>query len=269
MAGINASLFAQGKPLCSLSRSSSFIGTMIDDLCTKELKEPYRVLTSRSEYRLLLRADNADERLVPLGRELGLVDDYCWKLYRDKYDRIRKEMQRLSDVRVKCNDCLAQQLEKETDIKIHSSQTLSELLKRPGFHYHHLKQYGWDSKELANLFEEESVETRIKYSGYLHRQEEEIRKLAKSMNTTIPVDMDYTRMTAMRKEAIEKLCQFRPCTIGQASRLSGVNPTDISILLVYLERQKRMSSSDNNNDQHHQDASCRERNCESMVHNNS
>ncbi|GJD06306.1 tRNA uridine 5-carboxymethylaminomethyl modification enzyme MnmG [Galdieria sulphuraria] len=247
LAGINASLFVQRKPLCSLSRSSSFIGTMIDDLCTKELKEPYRVLTSRSEYRLLLRADNADERLVPLGRELGLVDDYCWKLYKEKYDRINKELQRLSEVRVKCNDGLALRLEMEEDIKIHSSITLSELLKRPGFHYSHLKQYGLNNVELTNLFEEESVETRIKYSGYLQRQEEEIRKLAKSMNTNIPVDIDYTRMTAMRKEAIEKLCQFRPCTIGQASRLGGVNPNDISILLVYLERQKMMSNNSNSN----------------------
>ncbi|GJQ12568.1 hypothetical protein GpartN1_g4359.t1 [Galdieria partita] len=243
LAGINASLFVQRKPLVSLSRSSSFIGTMIDDLCTKELREPYRVLTSRSEYRLLLRADNADERLVPLGRELGLVDDYCWNLYREKYDRINKELQRLSEVRVKCNDWLARRLETEEDIKILNSTTLSELLKKPGFHYSHLKQYGVSNEELANLFEEESVETRIKYSGYLQRQEDEIRKLSKSMNMIIPVDIDYTRMTAMRKEAIEKLCQFRPSTIGQASRLGGVNPNDISILLVYLERQKMISTS--------------------------
>jgi len=241
LAGINASLFVERKPLCSLSRSNSFIGTMIDDLCTKELKEPYRVLTSRSEYRLLLRADNADERLVPLGRELGLVDDYCWKLYCDKYRRIEKELQRLSNVRIKksSNDGLDGLLQGEA---LNSSITLYELLKRPGFHYSDLKQYGWNNEELANLFEEESVETRIKYSGYLHRQEEEIRKLEKSMNITIPVDTDYTCMTAMRKEAIEKLCQFRPSTIEQASRIGGVNPNDISILLLYLERQKKKTT---------------------------
>eukprot|EP00871_Galdieria_phlegrea_P004942 jgi/Galph1/5449/GphlegSOOS_G4016.1 len=241
VAGINASLFAEQKPLLNLSRESSFIGTMIDDLCTKELKEPYRVLTSRSEYRLLLRADNADERLTPLGRQLGLVDDYRWKIFQEKYERIEKELKRLSCTRIKAEEPIGERIRNEGKVPFQGSIALQELLKRPGFHYTDLKTYRLDSGELETLFEEETVETRIKYSGYLHRQEEEIRKLAKSGHLSIPLNIDYSSMTAMRKEAREKLSKLRPTTIGQASRIGGVNPTDISILLVYLERENAIT----------------------------
>jgi tRNA uridine 5-carboxymethylaminomethyl modification enzyme len=234
VAGINAVKFVRGEPEVIFSREQSYLGTLIDDLCTKDLREPYRMLTSRSEYRLILRSDNADRRLTPLGREIGLIDDRRWQLYTDKQEKIAAEKSRLQETRVKEQEAVGMAIAEETEQKIKGSITLAELLCRPKFHYADLKKYGLDNAEL-NIAETEGAEIDIKYSGYIKRQQLQIDQMAKHTKLRLPQDLDYLTVETLRMEAREKLNQVKPLTVGQASRIGGVNPADVNALLVYLE----------------------------------
>ena len=239
IAGMNAALFAKGKEMVVLPRSSSYIGTLIDDLCTKELHEPYRMLTSRSEYRLILRSDNADRRLTPIGREIGLVDDRRWQLFCDKQERVYAEVKRLNETRVKEKDELGQRITAETGEAIRGAITLSDLLRRPKFNYAELIHYGLADPNL-HRFERLAAEIEVKYVGYIQRQEHQIEEVAKHSDRKLPTDIDYNAIETLSKESREKLSKIRPMTIGQASRIGGVNPADVNALLVYLEIQHRI-----------------------------
>jgi tRNA uridine 5-carboxymethylaminomethyl modification enzyme len=234
VAGINAVKFVKGEPEVIFSREDSYLGTLIDDLCTKDLREPYRLLTSRSEYRLILRSDNADRRLTPLGREIGLIDNRRWQLYLDKQEKIATEKSRLQETRVKEQEAVGIAIAEETEQKIKGSITLADLLRRPKFHYADLQKYGLDNPEL-NLAETEGAEIDIKYSGYIKRQQLQIEQMIKHTKLRLPQDLDYLTVETLRMEAREKLNQVKPLTIGQASRIGGVNPADVNALLVYLE----------------------------------
>lgn len=238
VAGVNAARLVRGQDMLVLPREQSYIGTLLDDLCTKDLREPYRMLTSRSEYRLLLRSDNADQRLTPLGREIGLIDDRRWELFTRKYTNIAAEKERLSTIRVKEHDEVGQQIAADTDQRIKGSITLADLLRRPGFHYGDLERYGLGHAGLSRA-EREGAEIDIKYSGYIQRQQNQIDQVAKSTGRKLPETLDYTAIDTLSKEAREKLSLIKPLTIGQASRIGGVNPADINALLVYLELQTR------------------------------
>jgi tRNA uridine 5-carboxymethylaminomethyl modification enzyme len=241
VAGINAVRFVRGLDLLVFPREQSYIGTLVDDLCTKDLREPYRMLTSRSEYRLLLRSDNADQRLTPLGREIGLIDDSRWELFQRKQAQIRAEKERLAATRLKAHDPIAQAIAQETQQGIKSSITLAELLRRPGFHYRDLERHHLHTPDLSPAARE-GAEIEIKYSGYLHRQQQQIEAIARQTHRKLPPDLDYQAIETLSKEAREKLTAVRPLTIGQATRIGGVNPADINALLFYLEVQARRKS---------------------------
>ena len=234
VAGINAARFAQGKEMIVFSREESYLGTLIDDLCTKDLREPYRMLTSRSEYRLVLRSDNADRRLTPLGREIGLIDDRRWQLYCDKQAKIIAEKERLHETRIKERDEVGIAIAEATNQKIKGSITIADLLRRPGFHYSDLAKYGLDNSDLTQA-ETEGAEIDIKYSGYIKRQQIQIEQIARHSNRKLPADLDYFAIDTLSMEAREKLSKVQPLTIGQASRIGGVNPADVNALLIYLE----------------------------------
>ncbi|MFZ4555767.1 MAG: tRNA uridine-5-carboxymethylaminomethyl(34) synthesis enzyme MnmG [Pseudanabaena sp.] len=241
IAGMNAALFAKGKEMVVLPRASSYIGTLIDDLCTKELHEPYRMLTSRSEYRLILRSDNADRRLTPIGREIGLVDDRRWQMFCDKQERVHAEVERLNVTRVKEKEELGQRITAETGEMIRGAISLSDLLRRPKFNYAELIHFGLADPNL-NRFERLAAEIEVKYTGYIQRQEHQIEEVAKHSDRKLPTDIDYNAIETLSKESREMLSKIRPMTIGQASRIGGVNPADVNALLVYLEIQHRIAA---------------------------
>ncbi len=234
VAGINAARFVRNEEMIIFPREQSYIGTLIDDLCTKDLREPYRMLTSRSEYRLLLRSDNADLRMTPLGREIGLIDDRRWDLFTQKQAQIAAEKERLHGTRIKENDPLGQAIAQDTEQTIKGSITLADLLRRSGIHYIDLERYGIGNPTLKQA-EKEGAEIDIKYAGYLARQQNQIEQVARQANRPIPGDLDYSQIDTLSKESREKLNQVKPLTIGQAARIGGVNPADINALLIYLE----------------------------------
>lgn len=238
VAGINAARFVRDQEMIVFPREQSYIGTLMDDLCTKDLREPYRMLTSRSEYRLLLRSDNADQRLTPLGREIGLINDHLWGLFQHKQANIAAEKERLQSTRVKEHEALGQAIATSTQMAIKGSITLSDLLRRPGFHYPDLDRHGLANPSL-NLAEQEGVEIDIKYSGYLQRQQHQIDQIARQAHRSLPPDLDYKAIVTLSMESREKLAKVRPMTLGQAARIGGVNPADINALLVYLEVRSR------------------------------
>ncbi|MEH2163641.1 MAG: tRNA uridine-5-carboxymethylaminomethyl(34) synthesis enzyme MnmG [Nostoc sp.] len=237
VAGINAARFVRSQEMIVFAREQSYIGTLVDDLCTKDLREPYRMLTSRSEYRLLLRSDNADQRLTTLGREIGLIDDRRWDLFTQKQGNITIEKQRLQATRVKEHDEIGIAIASDTQQLIKGSITLNDLLRRPGFHYVHLDRFGLGNPNL-NRAEKEGAEIDIKYSGYLARQQNQIDQIARQAYRQLPVDLDYTTIDTLSKEAREKLNYVKPLTLGQAARIGGVNPADINALLLYLELRR-------------------------------
>jgi tRNA uridine 5-carboxymethylaminomethyl modification enzyme len=244
VAGINAARLCQGKEPVIFPREQSYLGTLIDDLCTKDLREPYRMLTSRSEYRLILRSDNADQRLTPLGREIGLVCDRRWQLFLTKQENITAEKERLHETRVKAQDQVGQAIVQDTQQVIKGSITLAELLRRSGFHYSDLKRYGLDNAELAAA-ETEGAEIDIKYAGYIQRQQHQIDLVARQEHRKLPANLDYHGILTLSKEAREKLAKVQPLTIGQATRIGGVNPADVNALLIYLEVQARQDCRQN------------------------
>ena len=241
VAGINAVRFVKHQQMIVFSREQSYIGTLIDDLCTKDLREPYRVLTSRSEYRLLLRSDNADERLTPLGREIGLIDDRRWELFERKQGNIIGEKERLYATRIKENDPVGMAIVNDTQQKIKGSITLADLLRRPGLHYVDLERYNLGNTNL-NQVEKEGAEIEIKYSGYLQRQQNQIDQVSRQSNRALSEDLNYLKIETLSMEAREKLMKVKPLTIGQASRIGGVNPSDINALLIYLEVRNRQQT---------------------------
>ncbi|MEG4581781.1 tRNA uridine-5-carboxymethylaminomethyl(34) synthesis enzyme MnmG [Microcoleus sp. MON1_C5] len=238
VAGINAARFAKNQEMIVFPREQSYIGTLIDDLCTKDLREPYRMLTSRSEYRLLLRSDNADQRLTPLGREIGLIDDRRWKLFDRKQANIVAEKERLYSTRVKEHEEVGKAILADTQQVIKGSITLADLLRRPGFHYVDLERYNLGNSSLK-LAEKDGAEIDIKYSGYLQRQQNQIDDIAKHERRQLPPDLDYMAITTLSKESREKLAKVKPLTIGQAARIGGVNPADVNALLIFLEVRNR------------------------------
>ncbi len=241
VAGINAARLCQGQSPIVFSREGSYIGTLIDDLCTKDLREPYRVLTSRSEYRLILRSDNADQRLTPLGREIGLIDDRRWRLYREKQANIVAEKERLHSSRVKEQEDIGQAIYADTQQRIKGSVTLADLIRRPKFHYEHLERYGLGNRDLT-LAEKEGAEIDIKYSGYLQRQQKQIDLVARQTHRALPQDLDYMSVETLSMESREKLNKVKPLTVGQATRIGGVNPADVNALLVFLEIRDRQAA---------------------------
>ncbi|MBE9036166.1 tRNA uridine-5-carboxymethylaminomethyl(34) synthesis enzyme MnmG [aff. Roholtiella sp. LEGE 12411] len=242
VAGINAARFARTQEMIVFSREQSYLGTLVDDLCTKDLREPYRMLTSRSEYRLILRSDNADKRMTPLGREIGLIDDRRWNLFTQKQTQMITEKERLHATRVKEHDEIGMAIASDTQQAIKGSITLADLLRRPGLHYVDLDRYGLGNPNL-NRAEKEGAEIDIKYSGYLARQQHQIEQISRQAHRHLAADLDYTKIDTLSKEAREKLTQVKPLTIGQATRIGGVNPADINALLLYLELRKTKSQS--------------------------
>lgn len=240
VAGINAARFVRSQEMIVFPREQSYIGTLVDDLCTKDLREPYRMLTSRSEYRLILRSDNADQRLTPLGREIGLIGDRRWDLFTQKQAHIASEKSRLYNTRIKEHDEIGMAIASHTQQAIKGSITLNDLLRRPGFHYVDLDRFGLGNPDL-NRAEKEGAEIDIKYSGYLARQQNQIDQIARQAHRQLPADLDYTKIDTLSKEAREKLTHVKPLTLGQAARIGGVNPADINALILYLELRKTKS----------------------------
>ena len=242
VAGLNAARLVRDQEPVHFPREGSYIGTMIDDLISKDLREPYRVLTSRSEYRLVLRGDNADRRLTPLGRELGLIDERRWAIYNAKQQAISAEKQRLESVRLKVSDPAAAAVEAQTQAPIKGSITLADLLRRSGFHSSDLVRLGLAPVELPSDVRE-GAEIDIKYSGYLARQQQQIDQVKKQEHRALPADVDYATIATLSKEAREKLNSIQPLSLGQAARIPGVSPADVTALLLWLELRKRQTSS--------------------------
>ena len=240
VAGVNAARLIGGQEPVHFPREGSYIGTMIDDLVSKDLREPYRVLTSRSEYRLILRGDNADRRLTPLGRELGLIDDRRWQLFEDKLQAMEGEKQRLETVRLKVSDPVAPAVEEETGAAIKGSITLADLLRRPGMHAADLVRHGLADADLP-LPVREGAEIDIKYSGYLQRQQQQIDQVKRQSQRKLPADLNYAGIGTLSNEAREKLTAIQPSTLGQASRIPGVSQADIAALLMWLELRQRQA----------------------------
>lgn len=243
VAGINAARYARNQEMIVFKREQSYLGTLMDDLCTKDLREPYRMLTSRSEYRLILRSDNADQRMTPLGREIGLIDDRRWELYTRKQANITAEKERLYATRIKENEEKGRAIALATTQAIKGSITLADLLRRSGFHYTDLEKYELGNTSLDRV-EKEGAEIDIKYSGYLARQQNQIDQIARQANRQLPADLDYAAIDTLSKEAREKLAKVKPLTVGQAARIGGVNPADVNALLIFLEMRKSQSASE-------------------------
>jgi tRNA uridine 5-carboxymethylaminomethyl modification enzyme len=243
VAGLNAARHLGNQDPVTLAREESYIGTMIDDLVTKDLKEPYRVLTSRSEYRLVLRGDNADRRLTPLGRSLGLIDDRRWELFEAKLAAIESEKQRLQSVRLRMADGAADAIGAETGAPIKGSITLADLLRRPGFHAIDLQRHGLSPTSLPDEVRD-GAEIDIKYSGYLARQEQQIARARRQEGRVLSPNIAYHRITNLSSEAREKLAALKPLTLGQAGRVPGVSPADVTALLLWLELERRQTNSD-------------------------
>ena len=238
LAGINAALQIQEKDPWTPKRDESYIGVMVDDLTTKGASEPYRMFTSRAEYRLLLREDNADERLTPQAREMGLVDDLRWLSFNGKYEQVANEKKRLKSFWVQSGDA---QAEKVLGIKLSHEYSLEALLKRPNIDYKLLSKIENAKPFLEDRMIIEQVENQIKYEGYIKRQLDEIEKYRKNENTKLSSDIDYSEIKALSNEVRQKLNEYKPETIGQASRIQGVTPASISILLVFLKTYKALS----------------------------
>ena len=238
LAGINAALQVHEKSPWVPKRDESYIGVMVDDLTTKGANEPYRMFTSRAEYRLLLREDNADERLTPQARELGLIDDLRWRSFSGKYEQVATEKKRLKAFWIQAGDAEAEAV---LGIKLGREYNLEALLKRPNIDYKTLSKIEKAKPFLQDTILIEQVENQIKYEGYIKRQLDEIEKYRKNEDTHLSADIDYTEIKALSNEVRQKLNEQKPETIGQASRIQGVTPASISILLVYLKTYKTPS----------------------------
>lgn len=233
VAGVNAALKILGRKPLVLDRASSYIGTLIDDLITKGVSDPYRMMTSRSEYRLVLRQDNADERLTPIGRELGLISDHRWAKFQLKQERKAEELKRVEKTTFSPTDALNKILVSRGTSPVTTGVRMADLLRRPQITYKDLTPIDADRPGFpTEIFE--SVETALKYEGYIRRQLQDITEMRRLEKRILPRDIDYTQIAGLRLEAREKLSKVRPENIGQAGRISGVSPADISVLLIWL-----------------------------------
>ena len=237
VAGINAALKLQGKAPLILTRDTSYIGTLIDDLVTKGTEEPYRIMTSRSEYRLLHRQDNADIRLTHIGASVGLVSQERLRQVEEKYEAVRREVSRLEGSGVPASSALNAMLEEKGTAPVANSARLADLLRRPQVSYADIAPFDPGRPVLPAAVTEE-VEIQVKYAGYLARQEKQVAEFKKEEERSLPEDMDYMSIAGLRLEARQKLQEIRPMSIGQAGRISGVSPADIAVLLIYLEQNK-------------------------------
>ena len=237
VAGINAALKIQGKAPLILTRDTSYIGTLIDDLVTKGTQEPYRIMTSRSEYRLLHRQDNADQRLTAIGAAVGLVPPQRLHAVEEKYQAVRREIARLEGCGVPASDALNEMLARYDSTPVANSARLADLLRRPQVTYADIAPFDLQRPKLSAAVTEE-VEIQIKYAGYLARQEKQVEVFRKEEQTLLPPDLDYMAISGLRAEAQEKLQAIHPVSIGQAGRISGVSPADIAVLLIWLEQQR-------------------------------
>ena len=238
IAGINAALKLKGKEMLVLDRSEAYIGVLIDDLVTKENHEPYRMMTSRAEYRLLLRQDNADLRLRRKGYEAGLIDEETWQKTQEKEKAIDTEIKRTEHVTIGGTPEVQKLLEEKGSTLLKSGTTLAELIRRPELTYDDLAAVDKDRPELPWDVKQQ-VEINLKYDGYIKRQMKQVEQFKKLEAKKIPEDLDYEKVGSLRIEARQKLEAYRPVSIGQASRISGVSPADVSVLLVYLEQYRK------------------------------
>ena len=237
VAGINAALKLQGKDPLILTRDTSYIGTLIDDLVTKGTEEPYRIMTSRSEYRLLHRQDNADQRLTHIGAAVGLVPQERLKQVEEKYEAVRQEMNRLESNGVPASDALNAMLASRDSTPVANSARLADLLRRPQVTYEDIAPFDPDRPVLPKAVTEE-VEIQVKYAGYLARQEKQVAEFKREESRRLPDSIDYSTIAGLRLEARQKLSEIRPMSIGQAGRISGVSPSDIAVLLIWLEQNQ-------------------------------
>ena len=238
VAGINAALKLQGKEPLILTRDTSYIGTLIDDLVTKGTQEPYRIMTSRSEYRLLHRQDNADQRLTAIGARVGLVPQERLVQVEAKYEAVRRELNRLESCGIAANEALNAMLESRASTPVANSARLADLLRRPNVTYEDLAPFDPDRPVLSAAVTDE-VQIQIKYAGYLARQEKQVEQFKKEEARLLPGDLDYEAISGLRLEARQKLSEIRPLSVGQAGRISGVSPADIAVLLIYLEQNSK------------------------------
>lgn len=233
MAGVNAARKLQGKEPVILDRSQAYIGVLIDDLVTKETQEPYRMMTSRAEYRLLLRQDNADLRLTDIGYEIGLIDEVRYQAFCEKRRMIREEIERLESITVGAGKKIQTFLESVESTPLKTAATLADLIRRPELSYERIAPIDEERKELpSDVIEQINIE--LKYEGYIKRQQQQVEHFKKLERRQIPSDIDYDAIGNLRREARQKLNAIRPASVGQASRISGVSPADISVLLIYL-----------------------------------
>ncbi|MDD3853101.1 MAG: FAD-dependent oxidoreductase, partial [Syntrophomonadaceae bacterium] len=238
IAGINAALMVQEKEPFILKRSDAYIGVLIDDLVTKEIDEPYRLLTSRAEYRLLLRQDNADLRLTEKGRQIGLVNDYRWQIFQDKAELLEKQKQLMKDhTFTQADKKIAAFLAAKNSAALKDRISLWELLRRPEMSMEDFATQGFVEEQDVDILEQ--LEIQAKYEGYISKQQEQVNKFEKLESKTIPQDINYKDVSGLSNEALHKLTTRLPVSVGQASRIAGVNPADINILLIYLEKQRR------------------------------
>jgi tRNA uridine 5-carboxymethylaminomethyl modification enzyme len=236
MAGLNASLFTQDKEGWSPRRDQAYMGVLIDDLSTMGTKEPYRMFTSRAEYRLLLREDNADIRLTEKSRELGLVDDARWTRFNEKMENMEKERQRLKETWINPKSEDIDQLNQILKTPMSREASGEDLLRRPEMTYSQLTSLDRFGPALEDQQASEQVEIQVKYDGYIQRQQDEIEKSLRHENTKLPADIDYSKVKGLSNEVVLKLTTAKPDSIGIASRISGITPAAISILLVYLKK---------------------------------
>ena len=237
IAGLNAVRYCREEEAWAPRRDEAYIGVLTDDLITSGTKEPYRMFTSRAEYRLMLREDNADLRLTPKGRELGLVDDVRWASFEKKQNQVEQELQRLRSTLIRPADLSAEQAESILGGGMSREQRLDELIKRPGVNYVDLMQLENAGPGLEDEAAAEQVEIQIKYAGYIDRQNTEIEKARRHEETALPEDLDYSQIHGLSAEVCEKLSRQRPVSIGQASRIPGITPAAISLLLVHLKKK--------------------------------
>lgn len=242
IAGINAAFKVQGKKEFTLGRETSYIGTLIDDLITKGVDDPYRMLTSRSEYRLLLRQDNADRRLCEIGKEIGLLSDKKYEIYLSNKRIFEDEMERVKSTTLSPTQKLDMILTSKGLDPVDSAISLDQLLKRPPIYYEDLSELDLTRPVDISKTITDKIETELKYEGYILRQLRQIEKLKRLEKTTIPESIDYTRVASLSLEAVDKLTKVKPKTIGQASRVSGVNPADIAVLSIYLKKSRLSGS---------------------------
>ena len=243
VAGINAALKIQGRKPLILTRDTSYIGTLIDDLVTKGTQEPYRIMTSRSEYRLLHRQDNADQRLTAIGAQVGLVSQERLKAVEEKYASVQREIARLESKGVSASDQLNDMLAARNETPVTNSSRLADLLRRPQVTYEDIAPFDPERPSLPATVTEE-VQIQLKYAGYLFRQEKQVEVFRKEEARLLPLDADYMSISGLRIEAREKLQQIRPVSIGQAGRISGVSPADVAVLLIWLEQRNKKSKTE-------------------------